>query len=272
MILALNSMKGFDTDVLAILQQTTTTPVSTVSAEHLEPEFALNLLVESEVETEVTNQRDNDYQMEEELSSEIESDLQSPILPNSELIDLLQAASNPDSKGESFEVNCKEELDDVREAKTMPEIESNASFTDNSSFVDPDKESSTTETDVPKLGGLLLIDTTTTSDFLQHPTSSIPPGNSPSNKLQSEVIYSRSSNQAVVIASALSVSLLLFALLILLVYLLKKHRKKLLMWISQWKMERSQSQQVIWYGSSLHYWLNYQEPQILFDISISWHK
>ena len=259
MILALNSMKGFDTDVLAILQQTTTTPVSTVSAEHLEPEFALDLLVESEVETEVTNQRDNDYQMEEELSLEIESDLQSPILPNSELIDLLQAASNP---GESFEVNCKEELDDVREAKTMPEIESNTSFTDNSSFVDPDKESSTTETDVPKLGGLLLIDTTTTSNFLQRPTSSMTPGNSPSNKLQSEVIYSRSSNQAVVVASALSVSLLLFALLILLVYLLKKHRKKLLLWISQWKMERSQSQQVIWYGSSLHYWLNYQEPEI----------
>ena len=253
MILALNNMKGFDTDVLAILQQTTTTPVSTKeTTTHLDPEFAIDVIVESETQTEVTKQRNNIH-MEEELSLEIESDHQSPILPNSELIDLLQAAPNPDSKSGSIEVNCKEELDDVREAKTMPDkIELNDSFADNTSFVDPevfgDKESST-ETDVPKLGGLLLSDTTTTktSDLLQRPMSS-PEGNSslfPANKLQSEVFLSRSSNQAVVIASAVSASLLLFALLILLAYILKKHRKKLLLWMSQWKVERSQSQQVI---------------------------
>ena len=253
MILALNNMKGFDTDILAVLQQTTTTPLSTVSTTQLpEPQFAVGVLVESEAKTEVTNQR-NKIDIEEELSLEIESDLQAPILPNSELIDLLQGAPNPDSKGGSVEVNCKEELDDVREAKTMPDIESNKSLTDNTTFIDPDKESST-ETDVPNLGGLLLADTTTTtttSDFMQSTTTSIPQGNSslsPANKLQSEVIFSRSSNQAVVIASAVSVSLLLFALLILLAYFVKKHRKKLLLWMSQWKAERSQSQQVLHQG------------------------
>ena len=253
MILALNNMKGFDTDILAVLQQTTTTPISTVSTTQLpEPQFAVGVLVESEAKTEVTNQR-NKIDIEEELSLEIESDLQAPILPNSELIDLLQGAPNSDSKGGSVEVNCKEELDDVREAKTMPDIESNKSLTDNTSFIDPDKESST-ETDVPKLGGLLLADTTTTTtttDFMQSTTTSIPQGNSslsPANKLQSEVIFSRSSNQAVVIASAVSVSLLLFALLILLAYFVKKHRKKLLLWMSQWKAERSQSQQVLHQG------------------------
>ena len=250
MILALNNMKGFDTDVLAVLKQTTTTPLSTVSTTQLpEPQFAVGALVESEAKTEVTNQR-NKIDIEEELSLEIESDLQAPILPNSELIDLLQGAPNPDSKGGSVEVNCKEELDDVREAKTMPDIESNKSLTDNTTFIDPDNGSST-ETDVPKLGGLLLADTTTTTDFMQSPTTSIPQGNSslsPANKLQSEVIFSRSSNQAVVIASAVSVSLLLFALLILLAYFVKKHRKKLLLWMSQWKAERSQSQQVLHQG------------------------
>ena len=251
MILALNNMKGFDTDILAVLQQTTTTPLSTVSTTQLpEPQFAVGALVESEAKTEVTNQR-NKIDIEEELSLEIESDLQAPILPNSELIDLLQGAPNSDSKGGSVEVNCKEELDDVREAKTMPDIESNKSLTDNTTFIDPDKGSST-ETDVPKLGGLLLADTTTTTtDFMQSTTTSIPQGNSslsPANKLQSEVIFSRSSNQAVVIASAVSVSLLLFALLILLAYFVKKHRKKLLLWMSQWKAERSQSQQVLHQG------------------------
>ena len=250
MILALNNMKGFDTDVLAVLKQTTTTPLSTVSTTQLpEPQFAVGALVESEAKTEVTNQR-NKIDIEEELSLEIESDLQAPILPNSELIDLLQGAPNPDSKGGSVEVNCKEELDDVREAKTMPDIESNKSLTDNTTFIDPDNGSST-ETDVPKLGGLLLADTTTTTDFMQSTTTSIPQGNSslsPANKLQSEVIFSRSSNQAVVIASAVSVSLLLFALLILLAYFVKKHRKKLLLWMSQWKAERSQSQQVLHQG------------------------
>ena len=253
MILALNNMKGFDTDVLAVLQQTTTTPLSTVSTTQLpEPQFAVGVLVESEAKTDVTNQRNN-IDIEEELSLEIESDLQAPILPNSELIDLLQGAPNPDSKGGSVEVNCKEELDDVREAKTMPDIESNKSLTDNTTFIDPDNGSST-ETDVPKLGGLLLADTTTTtttSDFIQSTTTSIPQGNSslsPANKLQSEVIFSRSSNQTVVIASAVSVSLLLFALLILLAYFVKKHRKKLLLWMSQWKAERSQSQQVLHQG------------------------
>ena len=254
MILALNNMKGFDTDILAVLQQTTTTPLSTVSTTQLpEPQFAVGVLVESEAKTEVTNQR-NKIDIEEELSLEIESDLQAPILPNSELIDLLQGAPNPDSKGGSVEANCKEELDDVREAKTMPDIESNKSLTDNTSFTDPDNGSST-ETDVPKLGGLLLADTTTTTttttDFMQSTTTSIPQGNSslsPANKLQSEVIFSRSSNQAVVIASAVSVSLLLFALLILLAYFVKKHRKKLLLWMSQWKAERSQSQQVLHQG------------------------
>ena len=125
MILALNNMKGFDTDVLAVLQQTTTTPVSTVSTEHLEPEFAVGLLVESEAKTEVTNQRKDDYHLEGELSLKIEGDLQSPILPNSELLDLLQPVSNPESKGGSFEVNCKEDLYDVREAKTMPRLGKN---------------------------------------------------------------------------------------------------------------------------------------------------
>ena len=48
MILALNNMKGFDTDVLAILQQTTTTSVNTVSTSYLEPEFAVGLLDDQE--------------------------------------------------------------------------------------------------------------------------------------------------------------------------------------------------------------------------------
>ena len=71
-------MKGFETDVLAVLQQTTTTtmttttttttktPFSRVSTEHLEPEFALDLLDESETKTEVKNQRNNDYHLEDD--------------------------------------------------------------------------------------------------------------------------------------------------------------------------------------------------------------
>ena len=129
----------------------------------------------------------------------------------------------------------------------------NDNFTDYATFVDAElfaDSESATESDVPNLSGsLLLSDTTTTSDFLQN--SSIPssgsPSLSPANKLQSEevVTFSRSSNQAVVIASAISVSLVLFVALILLAYVLKKHRKKLLLWLSQWKPERSPSQQVI---------------------------
>lgn len=246
MILALNNMKGFDTDVLAVLQQTSTTPVSTSSTSHLDPEFAVGVPLESESNTKVTNQREN-IQMEEEISFELESDLQSPILHNSELIGLLQGSRK---SGPSSEVNCNEELEDVREAKTMTD---NDNFTDNATFVDPElfgDSESVTESDVPNLSGsLLLSDTTTTSDFLQN--SSIPSSGSsslsPANKLQSEevVTFSRSSNQAVVIASAISVSLVLFVALILLAYVLKKHRKKLLLWLSQWKPERSPSQQVI---------------------------
>ena len=246
MILALNNMKGFDTDVLAVLQQTSTTPVSTSSTSHLDPEFAVGVPLESESNTNVTNQRES-IQMEEEMSFELESDLQSPILHNSELIGLLQGSRK---SGSSSEVNCNEELEDVREAKTMTD---NDNFTDNATFVDPElfgDSESVTESDVPNLSGsLLLSDTTTTSDFLQN--SSIPSSGSsslsPANKLQSEevVTFSRSSNQAVVIASAISVSLVLFVALILLAYVLKKHRKKLLLWLSQWKPERSPSQQVI---------------------------
>ena len=246
MILALNNMKGFDTDVLAVLQQTSTTPVSTSSTSPLDPELAVGVPLESESNTNVTNQRES-IQMEEEMSFELESDLQSPILHNSELIGLLQGSRK---SGPSSEVNCNEELEDVREAKTMTD---NDNFTDNATFVDPElfgDSESVTESDVPNLSGsLLLSDTTTTSDFLQN--SSIPSSGSsslsPANKLQSEevVTFSRSSNQAVVIASAISVSLVLFVALILLAYVLKKHRKKLLLWLSQWKPERSPSQQVI---------------------------
>ena len=230
MILALNNMKGFDTDVLAILQQTTTTSVNTVSTSYLEPEFAVGLLDDQEEKEEVTkHQKENQY-AEEELSIEVR---ETPVIDNSELLGLLQGDLSPESKSGSSEVNCSKDLEDVREAKTMPDT----GLVDNSTFADQE------ETDEPKLGGLVLSDTSTTSGFLQSQTSPLPSSLSPANKLQSEVL-SRSSNQAVVIISAISVSLVLFALLVLLAYFLKKHRKRLLLWLSQWKMERSQSRQV----------------------------
>ena len=230
MILALNNMKGFDTDVLAILQQTTTTAVNTVSTSYLEPEFAVGLLDDQEEKEEVTkHQKENQY-AEEELSIEVR---ETPVIDNSELVGLLQGDLSPESKSGSSEVNCSKDLEDVREAKTMPDT----GLVDNSTFADQE------ETDEPKLGGLVLADTNTSSGFLQSQTSPMPSSLSPANKLQSEVL-SRSSNQAVVIISAISVSLVLFALLVLLAYFLKKHRKRLLLWLSQWKMERSQSQQV----------------------------
>ena len=229
MILALNNMKGFDTDVLAILQQTTTTSVNTVSTSYLEPEFAVGLLDDQEEKGEVTHQKEN-QNAEEELSIEVR---ETHVIDNSELVGLLQGDLSPESKSGTSEVNCSKDLEDVREAKTMPDT----GLVDNSTFADQE------ETDEPKLGGLVLSDTSTSSGFLQSQTSPMPSSLSPANKLQSEVL-SRSSNQAVVIISAISVSLVLFALLILLAYFLKKHRKKLLLWFSQWKMERSQSQQV----------------------------